>query len=227
MKKNLLIFLVSTSAVFAQSDKKDQLPQPPFLGKTAAQAQWTVTSTLKTPEKEPTTPEEIRNRKLRQRYSPMVLTRQVMKDGARIAIFTTYEGGLKSEAWVVGDTLYESPLRPGEGIRSGAWQGGDFPEIYCVSPENFQGTAEWNGRKYYLYTDNTSASAQSNRDGVKSEPQNTLPQRVYIDPETCLPVVVEDGVSIWTYQFSTARPIIPKPDKILTNVLRDAGAPIN
>ena len=194
-------------------------PEPPLIAKAAVNSQWIITYTLKTPEKDPVEPGDVRARKLRVRYSPLVLTRRVLKGPEQTVVYTSYEAGLKSEAWVVGGFLYQLPMREGEGINVEPRTQGDFSELYWVSAANFRGTVAYKGRKVHLYEseagdpDPASGKASGPHDEDTGNSGKGVPRRAYVDVKTRLPVAVEAGGDSWSYRFSDAPSPFPTMDE--------------
>ena len=233
----LVPFLLFTASavVMAQepSPPKEAPPDPPLMNNAPPDCQWTITYTPKTPEKEATTADDIRNRKMRQRYSPVVLAKRVLKSGGQEVVYTTYEAGIKSEAWVVGGYLYELPYREGETIHIDSRGQGDFPDVYWVSATNFRGTVELKGAKVHLYeTDSADtrpdpgqSSGPRPATGPAIEPPKPPHQRAYIDAQTRLPVAVDTGTTVLTYQYAGPAPAFPTPDERIKRIMRDSAAP--
>ena len=225
------LFLAAGTAGWTQepSPPKEAPPDPPLMSSAPADCQWTITYTPKTPEKEPATADDIRNRKMRQRYSPMVLAKHVIKSAGQVAIYTTYEANMKSEAWVVNGYLFELPLREGEGIRGDARGQGDFPEIDWVSAANFRGTVDLKGNKAHLYApdDADAHPAPSPSSGPHPTPLAVAPLkpaqlRAYIDAKTRLPVMVDTGATVMTYQYTGPAATPPVPDERIKKIMRDS-----
>lgn len=231
-----LWLLITGVGLFAQNSapKKEAPPDPPLIVNAPANSQWTITYTLKVAEKEPNGPGEIRERKLRLRYSPLIKSKLNIKGSGQMVIYTNYEGGLKSETWVLDGQSYELPMRPGDPIKGESRGKSDFSEIYWVTPENFRGTVDFKGRKLHLYetdladsgnndpkakTDSKGPPGAPPADGVAKIPS----QRAYIDAQTRLPVSVDAGSTVWSYQFAAPPQVFPKMDEQIARIQRDAG----
>ena len=215
-------FLLVSSVAFAQEQPKsspEPPPEPPLIAKAAVNSQWIITYKHKAVDKGGTKAEETRARKLRVRYSPLVLTRRVLKGPEQTVVYTSYEAGLKSEAWVVGGFLYQLPMREGEGINVEPRTQGDFSELYWVSAANFRGTVAYKGRKVHLYEseagdpDPASGKASGPHDEDTGNSGKGVPRRAYVDVKTRLPVAVEAGGDSWSYRFSDAPSPFPTMDE--------------
>ena len=195
----------------------EALPKPPLMAGAGADAEWTVNYELKNTDKEASTPEAIRNRKMRERYSPLVLEKRFLKGNGQTVIYTIYEAGLRSESWVVGKYVYELLAREGEALRINPKPASDFPEIDWVKAANFRGTVTQQSRKVYLYeadaTDPTPAPGAE-------PPAKAQPRRAYIDIETRRPMMAETGEATWTYHFFEAPSTLPAMDERIARQLK-------
>ena len=220
-----LLLWAACIAVFAQqpsTPSAEPLPKLPLMAGVGADAEWLVTYTSKSHTKGRETSEEVRNRKMRQQYSPLVLEKRVLKANGQMVIYTTYEAGLKSEAWIVGNYIYALPLREGEGIHIDTKADGDFPEIDWVSSANFRGSVKQKKRRVYVYETTAPNSSNISTPTPVGSAAKTLHCRVYIDQETRLPIMAENDGATWTYRYFGAPSALPAMDERIAKQLRSA-----
>ncbi len=233
--KKLLSFalcLATYGVAMAQQtgrSRTEEPPAPPLIKQAPNPSHWTMTFTPKTPPKMAATPDEIRLQKIRQRFSPLILSKEIFKNGNELAIFTTYEAGLTTEARTLNGFLYETPLRKGEAIRTEARPSGDFSEIYGISAQTFRGTVAWEGRKVHIYEPEPVepprdlAQPNTGESNDLSLPDKVVTKRVYIDADSRLPVALDTGVELVKYSFSSSGKTTPALDDRLALILKEAG----
>jgi hypothetical protein len=211
--------ILSTSLEFGwpQNAIPENLPKPPFVGRMADGTEWrAVIRSKDAPPKlqEPKSSEEERRQARREKYQPRLQGSIGYKGGETLSIVYHWQGGATSEGYVINGVLYKvrNPNFPDfvsvfdpEGTHEDAgipdYRSTDFPELSWVSLNTYRGEDSKEGRRCHLYQ---VISPDDGKSALKS---------AWIDRESRLPIVIDDGKEIATYTYLPVGPrkIVPSP----------------
>lgn len=236
MNKYLWILVSALAFSSARSEAPLPPPKPPLLARLPAYASWV--EKIATPSEEPQAENMDGGSTPTKRTLKEV---KVIKGPRNRQITKKWSDGLTTEIWVCGDiVLQEEPglksiyistaaSRSASPMSFGAnHSNADFPDLEWISPSNYVGTKPYQGKVCYVFqTKDTSAElkksealaaslprAESSANSSESQspaPTLQISKTAWIDPETRLPVALNDGIYLRTYTFLDPPSHDPQP----------------
>lgn len=224
-----LLGVLAASQASAQQPSQTPLVLPkPILAKLPDTASWTVTAVVR---------REQREKDGKSKSSKMVSSgkKTFIKAEHLLQVIKADAAGRQMHQWRVGNTQYlVSPGSADVGVMdptSDEYIKGDFQNLGWIKESNFAGIQTFQGKECWVFKDRVlhatrqelqDAKARAKEEGTSfDESSYYLEEIAYVDSQTQLPVVVQQGEEIYFYTFGASPDSLTVPWNVQHKVEAD------